>query len=899
MTQNRLLNLSERWFRLLRRLYPPDFRDEMGAAMVEAYMDRACDALKTGGMGRLIALCSRAFVDSLRNGVAERARPAALWRRAGNWGRDVELVRRRLARSPIFAASTIGTLTIGLGMFAVVYTAVQKVLIDPMPYKDPGDLYYVWRDLRPIADVQRDSLAGTDIVELQKTDAVIEEAAGMAPFLGGVFALREGSEPMEIAVTWASPNLFHLLGVSPALGRSFAPNEIAPAFAPGKIGPDPGQVIILTHQLWKRLGADPSIVGADVRLQGRPFTVIGVLPPDFTFVRNDASAPPQRVDAYIPIGDLARANPRNGGYVGIIRARHGASPESVAAAVAAVGRRIDERDFNGRGLKLYPVGLKVDVISRIRPALVVLGAAGLVLVFMLMLNLASVLIARAAQREHEVAVSRALGANTIAIVRSTLLEGGLLGLAGGVFGALVAIWGTRVIIALAPLDLPRREAIAIDWRIVATVIAVGALLGLLAAAAPAVWAARTSLSSLLASGSVRGGGGQSRWRRGLIVAQVALSLVLLSSGALVMRSFEGLLRADPGFRPDGVFTVRVRTPPEFFPKMSDAIAFHARVQDALSAIPGVTGASAASALPLTATASPMRITIPGAPGNTGDAERDSALTDLIFVRENYVEAMGMRLLAGRTFTDLHPSGVTEALIDTALARRFFPEGNAVGATIMVGRQPATIIGVVNQARLYDVHADGRPQILVRNAENFGARPLFFVMRTTREPHSLLPEVQSAVHRIDPRVAVGDARSMDDLVQATLSPQAIGGTLISAFAAGAVLLAAMGLFGVVSGSVTRRRHELAIRLALGADHGRVLRLVMKEGALLVMAGLMIGAPGVYFANRLIRGLLVGVSPSDPLTLLASALGLLMVTMATCYAPARRALKIEPAQLLRHE
>jgi putative ABC transport system permease protein len=380
---------------------------------------------------------------------------------------------------------------------------------------------------------------------------------------------------------------------------------------------------------------------------------------------------------------------------------------------------------------------------------------------------------------------------------------------------------------------------------------------------------------------------------------VALSLVLLSSGALVARSFERLLRADPGFQPEGLFTVRVRTPPEFFPKISDAIAFQDRVQDALAAIPGVTGASAASTLPLTATASPAMVTIPGAPGNSGDGDRDNVLIDLIGVRANYVEVMRMRLLSGRTFTEFLPGGETEAIIDAALARRFFPEGDPVGAKLMLaGVRPFTIIGVVNQARLYDVHADGRPQILIR-AEDFGIRPLFFVMRTTREPHALLPDVQSVVHRLDPRVSVGDARAMDDIVEASLSPQAIGAALISAFAIGALLLAAMGLFGVVSGSVTRRRHELAVRLALGADHSRILRLVLKEGALLVVTGLLIGAPGIYFANGLIRGLLVGVSPSDPITLLAAAFGLLLVTMATCYVPARRALGIEPAQLLRQE
>ncbi|RPI52600.1 MAG: FtsX-like permease family protein, partial [Acidobacteria bacterium] len=640
--------------------------------------------------------------------------------------------------------------------------------------------------------------------------------------------------------------------------------------------------------------------GSVVRLQSRPFTVIGVLPPEFVFVRSEPTGPSQPVEAFIPLPAVLAQTNAQGAYAALIRARRGASPEQVAAAVAAVGRVVDARDFEGRGLKLYPVGLKADVISRIRPALVVLGGAGIVLLVMLMVNLASVLLARAAQREHEVAVSRALGANTVAIVRSTLLEGALLGIAGGALGTLVAIWGTRALVAVTPLDLPRRDAIAIDWRIGATVIAIGGLLGVLAAMVPAVWAARQSLSTLLAASAVRGGGGHGRLRRGMIVAQVALSLVLLSSGALVVRSFERLLRADPGFRSEGVFTMRLRRPPEFFPQMKDAIAFQDRVQQALAAIPGVTGVSATSALPLTAPAMQMLATIriPGAPGNTGDADRDAVLTDLVPVAANYVEVMGMRLVAGRTFTQSRPSGVTEAIIDSALARRFFPDGNAVGATIPLGKQSLTIIGVVDQARMYEVHADGRPQMLVR-IEDFGARPLAFVMRTTREPRSLLPDVRAAVHRTDPRVPVADARSMDEIVDQALSPQKTGAALISAFAIGALLLAAMGLFGVVSGSVTRRRHELAVRLALGADHDRVLRLVLKEGALLVMMGLVIGAPGIYLAGSVIRGVLVGVSPSDPPTLLGVALGLLLVTMATCYVPARRALEIEPATLLRQE
>jgi putative ABC transport system permease protein len=435
-----------------------------------------------------------------------------------------------------------------------------------------------------------------------------------------------------------------------------------------------------------------------------------------------------------------------------------------------------------------------------------------------------------------------------------------------------------------------------DGGIGTVVVSVGALLGLLAATVPATWATRASLSSLLASAAVRGGGGQGRLRRSMIVVQVALSLILLSSGALVVRSLAHLLRSDPGFRPEGLLTLRVRTPPEFFPQPSDATAFQDRVEGALAAIPGVISASATSALPLSASAPQASITFPGAPGNSGHPEQDAPLVDVIGTRAGYVEVMGMRLLAGRDFDRARRTDLREALVDARLARRFFPGGNPVGAKMSFGDDSLTIAGVVEQARLYDIHQDGRPQVLVR-AEDWGYRPLFYVLRTTRDPRALIPEARSAVARIERRVAVGDARTMDEIVADALRPQQTSAVLITALALGALLLAAMGLFGVISGSVTRRRHELAVRMALGADHRRALGFVLREGALLVGIGVLIGVPGIYGAGRLIRGVLVGISPSDPLTLVAVALGLALVSMAACYVPARRVLAIEPAQLLR--
>jgi putative ABC transport system permease protein len=267
-------------------------------------------------------------------------------------------------------------------------------------------------------------------------------------------------------------------------------------------------------------------------------------------------------------------------------------------------------------------------------------------------------------------------------------------------------------------------------------------------------------------------------------------------------------------------------------------------------------------------------------------------------RATYVAVMGMRVVEGRTFDPVRRKGVLEALIDRHLARQFFPASSPLGAKIPFNDQSVTVVGVVDQARLYDVHQDGRPQVLLR-AEDWGYRTLAFVVRTPRDPHALIPEVRAAIRRIDPRLAIADVRTMDAVVGDALRRQRISAVLISGFAIGALLLAAMGLFGVISGSVTRRRHELAVRLAVGANHGRLLRLVLGEGAALVAMGVLIGAPGIYVAGRLMRGVLVGVSPLDPATLLAVALGLGLVTMIACYLPARRVLRIDPAHSLRQE
>jgi putative ABC transport system permease protein len=681
--------------------------------------------------------------------------------------------------------------------------------------------------------------------------------------------------------------------VQPVMGRGFAPEEV---------GPDRPQVMVLTHRLWQRLGGDPGIVGTDLTLNGNPWTVIGVMGADFRFDRHSSMSTPQAVDAFVTLNQhLAEGNPNSGSYAGVVRVRPGTPRAAVESAVAAVGAVVDERDFNSQGLRLYPTGMQEDLVAAARPALTVLLLAGVFLVLVLLVNLATLLLARAARREREFAVSRALGASPLALARPTVIEGVVLGLLGGLGAVLVGLLGTRALVGLAPLDLPRRDAIALDWPIALLVLAIGLLVGLAAGAAPGAWAARTRVGSLMGVMGVRGGGGSSRMRRGLVVVQVALSLVLLTAGGLVVRSFDQLLRVDAGFDPAGLLTVRIPITGAANPGPDGIQALHERIQTDLAALPGVTSVGATWGLPLTGTgASQTGFTFPGAPGITGDSDVDTPLVDWSIVGSGYFEAIGARLIEGRTFGGPPRQGVTEIVIDRTLARQFFPTSSAVGATTTFLQGDAEVIGVVDHIRRVDIHSEGLPQVWIRSgAEGLTPSSMSWVIRTHRPPASLIPEVRTTVRAIDPRLPLEQVRTMDEIVSDALRQQRISAVLIAGISLGALLLAAMGLFGLMSGTVTRRRHELAVRMALGAGHNRVLRLVMKEGAALVAIGLLIGLPGVYLGGRFLQGMLFGVSPWDPATLIAVALGLTVVAMAATYLPARRVLGIEPAGVLREE
>ena len=876
MNRDPLLRASERWFRLLLRLYPADFRDELGEAVVETYGERSREAIQDGGVLRLAGIWWTALCDSLRNGLGERLRPAADWRRPGDWGRDMELVGRRLLHKPLFLAAVLGTLTIGLGIFAVVFTAVDKILIEDLPYSNPKDLYWTSADI-PRLNIREGRLSGPQMTKLQSAGGVLQDVAGIECALMPVVSTQR-TDAFHVNRMNVSGNLFELLGARPALGRGFRPKEAVPGHV---------TVVVLSDAFWRRLGANPAIIGTTpIRLGPDTPTVIGVMRPDFEFSCAAAQIP----DIYFPLPNSP--NPNLYYLQALVRARHGTSPKQLQQGLAIVGRSLDVR-----GLTLNAVGLKSDLVQQIRPALLALSFAAVFLLAVLCVNLASLLLARAAERDREFAVSRALGANGAAVVRAMLFEGGVLGLAGGIAGTVLGAWGTRILVALGPPDLPRRAAIALDWRIAAVIIAVGTLLGFAAAAAPAAWASRISLASLLSAASVRGSADSGRMRRSLIIAQVALSLVLVSTGALVVRSFERLLTVDPGFKPAGILTLRLST--GVLPKDAEIMTFLDRTEAALRALPGVTGVSAASSLPLSGIPYQNVVEFPGAPGNTGDGDKDRPLIDRLAIRTGYVETMGMHVLQGRTFPAAHTEGVHEALIDRHLAQQFFPESSPLGATVRFSGDAMTIVGVVDQARLYELHHDGPPQLYAR-AEDYPKQSRgywYFVARTDRDPKALMSEARAAIRRVESRIRVSAMIAMDEIVANARSRERMSAMLLSGLSVGALLLVTMGLFGMISGAVVRRRGEMAVRLALGATHGRVIRLVVGEGMRMIASGLVIGIPGLYLAGKALSGFLIGVSPFDAPTLAAAAISLAGIALFACYLAASRVTSIAPECLLR--
>jgi putative ABC transport system permease protein len=796
---------------------------------------------------------------------------------------------RRLRRAPVFTLATVSTVALGIAAFAAIFSVVNGVLLKPLPYRDAGDLIWVWRNYTWIG-LERGWLGGPDIVALRERTDVFE---GVAEFRSASYNLTgaDGSAPEEAQVLLASDEFFTVLGASPTIGRGFVEGDDDPQAA---------GVVVLGYDLWqRRYGGDRSIVGRDIYLDGSPSTVVGITGPDFHFVKHSSLGDPVPADLYATDQvDLASRPPGQGSFAGLARVKPGVKPAAVEAAIATVGADLDRAYMGSRGLKLWGVGLEEDLVGKARPALRALLGAALFLLLILGANLAALLFGRAGEREREIAVRRALGSGRAGALFNLAGESLLVAAAGGAIGLVLAFWATRALVSMAPETLPRRADISIDAMVIAVTMAGALAMGLIAGIPAALRAMRQPAEAVLRASTGRAGGGiaTGRTRRLLVVGQVALSLMLLVGAALVARSFAALLRSDGGFDPEGVITFRVPLGPQDYPSGENILAFNASLREKLQAMPGVRAVGSVDGLPLSAGANQTVFAFPGAPGNTGDAEADVPLLDYMAATPGYFEALRIPLVSGRAFDERDSNAAPQvAIIDETLASQFFPNSDPVGQIVIGNSDTMRIVGVAAHARLYTMQADDRGQIY-KPFTQMVRRQMSFAVRSSR-PEAVADAIIGTVHSLDPRLPVSDLRSMDDIVRASLGQERLSFWLLSGFGACALLLAALGIYGVVSSGVTRRTHEVGVRLALGADRRQVLGLVIREGIGAAALGVGLGVVGAAFSSRLLRSQLFGLGPSDPPTYAAVIVALLGVAVIAAWVPARRATRIAPAEALR--
>ncbi len=799
------------------------------------------------------------------------------------------MVARRLLRTPTFALVTVLSVGFGALAFASVLSVVRGVLLEPLPYRDPGRLVWIWRNYTWF-HFGRGWLGGPDIARLREHSEVFD---GIVAFRSGESNLNDtrGGAPEQISLIMATDNFFSVLGVRPLLGRGFAAGESDTTAAP---------VVVLSYALWqRRFGGDPGIVGRDVLLSGEPQRVIGVMPRGFRFEMHASQGDPQPADLYATLQtDLATRSPRAGMFAAMARIRPGAEGR-VEAVIDAVAQQLDAEFFAHRGLRLWSIQLREDLVHGVRPALGALFGAGLFLLLALAANLATLLVGRAADRARDVAVRGALGAGRFTSVLDLVAEGVIVCGAGSLLGLAASPWAVRSLLALAPTSLPRIEAIDVDGGVIAITLTACLLMGVVAALAPAWRVAGRPVWSVLRETGARTGGTAAavRTRALLVVVQVALSLVLLVGAALLGRSLVTLLHVDPGFQASGVLTFRVPLEPDHYPDGASAVAFDERLRARLATLPGVQQAGAINALPLASTTNQTAVSFPAAPGNTGDRDADYPLIDYFSVTEDYQKAMGMRLVEGRFIEARDVAGSPPvAVIDETLARRFYPASPAAGQRMVLNRDTLTVVGVVRQARFYNVFADDLGQVYMP----LGQQPMpamTFALRTQGDPRALLADARAALRELDAGIPLADAHPMTDVVRTSLGQHRLSLVLLLGFALGALVLATMGIYGVVANSVLRRTHEFGVRLALGAGRPGILRLVLREGMGVLLLGLAAGLVAALLVSRVLGSLLYGLRPSDSLTFTAVTVVLALVGVTACLVPGWRATRIPPGEALR--
>jgi putative ABC transport system permease protein len=796
---------------------------------------------------------------------------------------DLRYGVRMLLKKPGFTLIAVITLALGIGANTAIFSVVNAVLLRPLPYSEPVRLVWLWGNLR--GGNSTASINPLDFLDYRGQNRTFEHLAAF--FSGARDVVLTGSgEPERLRGSVVTANFFDVFGVKPALGRSFIPEE-------EEVGRN--QVVVLSYGLWqRRFGGDPSIIGRTITLEDYSFNVIGVMPAGFK--------PPVTTDLWEPAPLLAMTNNRKGHFMRAIgRLKPGVTIGQAQADLDVIARRLGEQfpDTNAnKNLRLVP--LQEQMIGNIGQSLWMLfGTAGFVLLIACA-NVANLLLARTATRTREIAVRSAIGASRWRVARQLLTESLLLSLCGGALGVLTAVWMLDLLVSISAGNIPPWAQVGIDTRVLGFTLLATILTGLLFGLAPALQASKPNLIETLKEGghSVVGGARGNRIRSLWVVSEVALAVVVLIGAGLLIRSLMRLQQVDPGFDAKNVLALRLNLSPARYQQPAPAIAFSEQLRQRLAALPGVQAVGTISELPLSGQRNDYGFRVEGRPR---DPNRRMG-ADWRRVDHGYFRAMNIPLLRGRGFTEQEArAGSGVAIISDILAQRFFPNEDPVGKRLLFDfgqEMPFEIIGVVGDVHHRALHIGVYQTIYFPSLR---LRDSNLVIRAAGAPANLAAEVRRAVQEIDKNLPVSAIRPMEELLINSMGRQRLNTFLLSAFAALALFLAVIGVYGVMSYSVTQQTHEIGVRLALGARMRDVLVLVLRQGMRLALLGVVIGLLSALALARLVmvRSLLFEVNPTDPATFAAIAVLLTAVMLLACWIPARRAAKVDPMVALRCE
>lgn len=830
---------------------------------------------------------------------------------SGSWlahlatvGQDIRYGVRNLMKSPGFTAVAVFTLALGIGANTAIFSVVNTVLLRPLPFKNADQLVLVWQTNPGIMETAPTSFL--NYTDWQKRNKSFADMAAWAAYSEMKFSLTTENEPKQLQYALASHNLFSLLGVDPVAGRSFLPEDDKPGSEP---------VVMVSNAFWQSHFNSASIVGKPLMLDGTSYTVIGVLPPTFKFVSY-----PKDADIWIPVAqDPAQYKKyvRSLLYLGAIaRLRPGVTPESAATEMSTISRDLAQ-EFQGdnAGWNTKVVPLQKQVVGEIQPALRMLLGAVFFVLLIACANVANLLLARATGRQKEMAIRAALGASRLRLVRQLLTESLLLSMIGGVVGLLLALVGIRLLPFIpyhnASLFVPYNispDQIGIGLQVLGYTLLLTFVTGIIFGVAPALQASKLDQYETLKEGGTKSGGGTRHrgLRSLLVVAEVAMSLMLLICAGLLIKGFVHLQQVDPGFRTENILTFELSLPTSKYPDKQSVATFYKQALDRLETLPGVQSVGAVTALPLSTADERTDFYIKGQPPPpVGQAP----LLHQRVISANYFQTMGVKVLKGREFAkqDLGET-VPVVIINETMARRFWPDQDPIGKELALSTEVyktgkfdlnsgwRQVVGVVADIRHFGLESQAGPEAYIPFTQS-PVREMTAVMKTSSDPKEMIGAVRNEILALDKDRPIGNVKAMSQLLSDSLARPRFSFLLLTIFAAVALALAAVGVYGVTAYSVAQRTHEFGIRIALGARTSDIIKAVLKEGLILDVIGIAIGIVGAILCTRYLSSLLFGVSATDPYTYAGISLLLVIITQLACYFPARKVIRVDPVVALR--